>query len=182
VMSTRARRQRAHMLAGFGCIATPHIQHSTVPTVAVGTNIPASAGAGSDPGIIPGFLDWISGNRGGRRKNARAVRNRELEGRFLLGFCRCRVTKARTGEPDRLMNGSGKCARPSGIQPLWHRSVEPNQKARKTGFSGRKNSVRHQNGLVQNWCWVTSNLIKITVRLDLFQSLMARNCYWTSTV
>lgn len=39
-MSTLERRQPTHMLAGLGGIATPQMQHSTVPTVCDGTNMP----------------------------------------------------------------------------------------------------------------------------------------------
>lgn len=39
-MSTRERRQRTHMLAGLGGIATPQMQHRTVPTVCAGMNMP----------------------------------------------------------------------------------------------------------------------------------------------
>uniref|UniRef100_A0A0A9D6D1 Nonsense-mediated mRNA decay NMD3 family protein n=1 Tax=Arundo donax TaxID=35708 RepID=A0A0A9D6D1_ARUDO len=71
-MSTRARRQRAHMLAGLGCIATPHMQHSTVPTVAAGTNIPAPPAGAADPGsiLVARRMGWIESDRSSRQSLA----------------------------------------------------------------------------------------------------------------
>jgi hypothetical protein len=73
-------------LAGLGCMDTPHMQQSTVPAVAAGTNMPVPPAAGADPGCILITTESTRGS-GWRRRNYLATRDYRNWWRIVLGFC-----------------------------------------------------------------------------------------------